>query len=65
MESAQLSSPEAKLAEAKKRLNFPRIVVICGSTRFMAEMVEAEVRETEAGLIVVRPGCDLKSPNPL
>ncbi|MEU2482550.1 hypothetical protein FKO01_61485 [Mesorhizobium sp. B2-3-3] len=65
MESAQLSSPEAKLAEAKKQLNFPRIVVICGSTRFMAEMVEAEVRETEAGLIVVRPGCDLKSPNPL
>ncbi|WP_432105903.1 hypothetical protein [Streptomyces sp. bgisy091] len=65
MASAQLSTKVAKLADAKKQLNIPRIVVICGSTRFMAEMSEAEVRETEAGLIVVKPGCDLKSPNPL
>ncbi|MEU2783968.1 hypothetical protein [Streptomyces sp. NPDC007110] len=56
---------EERLADAKQLLGLPRIVVICGSTRFMAEMGEADVRETEAGRIVVKPGCDLKSPNPL
>ncbi|MFD5722709.1 hypothetical protein [Streptomyces sp. NPDC127036] len=60
-----MNTPEAKLADAKKELNFPPIVVICGSTRFMAEMADVEVCETEAGRIVVKPGCDLKSPNPL
>ncbi|MFJ4700644.1 hypothetical protein ACIP5N_21300 [Streptomyces sp. NPDC088768] len=65
MSSPQVITPEEKLAEAKAQLNFPQIVAICGSTRFMAEMAEAEVRETEAGRIVVKPGCDLKSPHPL
>ncbi|MGW6489351.1 hypothetical protein [Streptomyces sp. NPDC055056] len=65
MASTQLSTAEVKLADAKKELHIPRIVVICGSTRFMAEMAAVEVRETEAGRIVVKPGCDLKSPNPL
>ncbi|THA32182.1 hypothetical protein E6R18_14905 [Streptomyces sp. A1277] len=60
-----MSSPEEALADAKKRLNLPRIVVICGSTRFMAEMTGAELRETEAGRIVVKPGCDLKTPHAL
>ena len=58
-------TPEAKLAEAKELFSLPRIVALCGSTRFMAEMNEADVRETEAGRIVVKPGCDLKSPHPL
>ncbi|MGW5030760.1 hypothetical protein ACWEQW_05695 [Streptomyces nigra] len=58
-------TPEEKLTEAKELLSLPRIVAICGSTRFMAEMHEADVRETEAGRIVVKPGCDLKSPHPL
>ncbi|MET9661562.1 hypothetical protein [Streptomyces sp. NPDC006510] len=65
MSSLRVITPEEKLAEAKAQLNFPRIVAICGSTRFMAEMAAAEVRETEAGRIVVKPGCDLKSPHPL
>ena len=65
MSSPQLITPAEKLAEAKKQLSFPRIVAICGSTRFMAEMAEADVRETEAGRIVVKPGCDLKSTNAL
>ncbi|MEU5217262.1 hypothetical protein AB0G79_13825 [Streptomyces sp. NPDC020807] len=56
---------EAGLADAKTRLSLPRIVVICGSTRFMAEMTEADVRETAAGRIVVKPGCDMKSPHAL
>ncbi|MEU6243513.1 hypothetical protein [Streptomyces sp. NPDC047024] len=58
-------TPEERLADAKKLLRLPRIVAICGSTRFMAEMTEAELRETEAGRIVVKPGCDLKSPHAL
>jgi hypothetical protein len=51
------------LSDAKKQLGLPRIVVICGSTRFMAEMAEADLRETKAGRIVVKPGCDMKSPH--
>ncbi|KOU66908.1 hypothetical protein ADK57_17810 [Streptomyces sp. MMG1533] len=46
-------------------MGLPRIVVICGSTRFMTEMNEADVRETKAGRIVVKPGCDMKSPHEL
>ncbi|MFJ4003853.1 MULTISPECIES: hypothetical protein [unclassified Streptomyces] len=65
MSSPQVISPAEKLAEAKKLLGLPRIVAICGSTRFMAEMAEADVRETKAGRIVVKPGCDLKSPHAL
>ncbi|MEU5522858.1 hypothetical protein ABZ759_19920 [Streptomyces sp. NPDC047860] len=57
--------PDEKLADAKEQLSLPPIVVICGSTRFMAEMTEADVRETEAGRIVVKPGCDMKSPHEL
>ncbi|MFF4472902.1 hypothetical protein ACFYZ3_25455 [Streptomyces sp. NPDC001599] len=65
MSHPRRSTPEETLVEAKKRLSLPRIVVICGSTRFMAEMTEADVRETEAGRIVVKPGCDMKSPHAL
>ncbi|RZU36310.1 hypothetical protein EV284_3798 [Streptomyces sp. BK022] len=57
--------PEEKLADAKQAMVLPRIVVICGSTRFMTEMNEAELRETEAGRIVVKPGCDMKTPHEL
>ena len=51
-------SAEEKLAEAKKLLGLPPIVVICGSTRFMTEMAEADLRETKAGKIVLKPCCD-------
>ncbi len=60
-----LLTPEEKLADAKKRMAIPAIVVICGSTRFMAEMTEADVRETAAGKIVVKPGCNMKAEHPL
>ncbi len=63
MSYPQLLTPEEKLADAKKLLGLPRIVVICGSTRFMTEMNEADLRETKAGKIVVKPGCDRKSPH--
>ncbi|MFE6977135.1 hypothetical protein [Streptomyces sp. NPDC057682] len=65
MSSPQVITPEEKLAEAKQQLSFPHIVAICGSTRFMDEMAEADLRETMAGRIVVKPGCDLKSPHDL
>ncbi|WP_431944976.1 hypothetical protein [Actinacidiphila sp. bgisy167] len=58
-------TPEQELADAKKRLGLPGIVVICGSTRFMSDMAEADLRETAAGRIVVKPGCDMKSPHAL
>lgn len=54
-------TPEEQLAAAKKLLSLPRVTVICGSTRFMAEMTEADLRETAAGKIVVKPACDMKS----
>ncbi|MFF8598245.1 hypothetical protein ACF065_04295 [Streptomyces sp. NPDC015232] len=65
MPDARPLTPEERLADAKRELDLPRIVVICGSTRFMAEMAEADLRETTAGKIVVKPGCDLKSPHAL
>ncbi|MGW1998430.1 hypothetical protein [Embleya sp. NPDC001921] len=43
----------------------PRIVCICGSTRFWPEMAEENVRQTAAGRIVLAPGCDMKRPHPL
>ncbi|MGW2273666.1 hypothetical protein [Streptomyces yangpuensis] len=58
-------TPEERLADAKRLLSLPRIVVICGSTRFITEMTEADLRETKAGKIVVKPGCDMKSPHEL
>ena len=60
-----LLTPEEKLSDAKERLNLPTIVVICGSTRFMTEMAEADLRETAAGRIVVKPGCNMKQSHPL
>ncbi|MGE9693255.1 hypothetical protein [Streptomyces sp. NRRL F-5630] len=58
-------TPEQRLSNAKELLGLPRIVAICGSTRFMTEMNEADLRETAAGRIVVKPGCDMKSPHAL
>lgn len=43
----------------------PLVVCLCGSTRFMAEMAEANLELTAAGHIVLAPGCDLKQPHPL
>ncbi|MBT3077629.1 MULTISPECIES: hypothetical protein [Streptomyces] len=56
---------EEKLEQGKDALDIPRIVVICGSTRFMADMHEANLRETAAGHIVVAPGCNMKEPHAL
>ena len=39
----------------------PRIVCLCGSTRFSEAFREANLRETLAGKIVLTIGCDFKS----
>ncbi|MFI5473161.1 hypothetical protein ACIA6D_23340 [Streptomyces cacaoi] len=65
MSYPELLTPEEKLADAKDRLGIPPIVVICGSTRFMDEMTDADRELTFAGHIVVKPGCDMKQPHPL
>lgn len=40
----------------------PRVVCLCGSTRFREAFEEANQRETLAGNIVLTIGCDMKSP---
>ncbi|TGZ14703.1 hypothetical protein DV517_61860 [Streptomyces sp. S816] len=65
MSYPQLLTPDEMLATALDRLNIPTIVAICGSTRFMPEMADADRALTWQGHIVVRPGCDMKTPHPL
>ncbi|WP_405848077.1 hypothetical protein OG211_12215 [Streptomyces niveus] len=65
MSYPQLQTPEEKLADAKRLLGLPTITVICGSTRFMADMVDADLELTAAGHIVIKPGCDMKTEHPL
>lgn len=64
MSYPQLLTAEEKLEDAKQRLNIANVVVICGSTRFMAHMAEANLQETADGNIVVAPGCNMKEPHP-
>jgi hypothetical protein len=65
MSYPQLLTPEEKLADAKRDLTIPEIVVICGSTRFMQEMTDAALELTWNGHIVVKPDCDMKTSHPL
>lgn len=65
MSYPNLLAPEDMLATAKSRLAIPTIVCICGSTRFMTEMAEADMEETAAGRIVVKPGVNMKTMHPL
>ncbi|UXX98073.1 hypothetical protein N7U49_48130 (plasmid) [Streptomyces sp. AD2-2] len=48
--------------EAARR---PKIVVLCGSTRYWEQFQETALYETAAGRIVLAPGCNLKQPHPL
>lgn len=42
-------------------VDFPKIVCLCGSTRFMDTFREANLRETLAGNVILTVGCDTKS----
>jgi hypothetical protein len=46
-------------------LGRPHVVAICGSTRFMDQMIEADFWETVDGHIVLKPGVDMKQPHAL
>jgi hypothetical protein len=50
-----------QLQEARDRGERPRIVCLCGSTRFMEAFQAANLRETIAGRIVLSIGCNTKS----
>ncbi|MFD7980244.1 hypothetical protein [Streptomyces sp. NPDC059071] len=65
MSYPQLLTAAEKLAAAKRDLDIPETVVICGSTRFMKEMAEADKELTFTGHIVVKPACDMKTQDPL
>lgn len=65
MSYPQLLTPDEKLTDGKRQLSIPHIVAICGSTRFMQEMADADRRLTWEGFIVVKPGCDMKTEHPL
>ncbi|MGW2692382.1 hypothetical protein ACWC3Y_11030 [Streptomyces sp. NPDC001296] len=60
MSYPNLSTPEEKLADAKTRLAIPRIVVICGSMRFEADMHAEALAASVAGKIVVMPHVNTK-----
>ncbi|MYS32903.1 hypothetical protein K388_07098 [Streptomyces sp. KhCrAH-43] len=65
MPAQQLPTPESRLAAVKRDLALPLVVAICGSTRFMDTMTEADLQETAAGRIVIRSGCNMKEPHAL
>ncbi|CAL9369887.1 hypothetical protein SUDANB140_00831 [Streptomyces sp. enrichment culture] len=60
-----LHTPEEHLTTAKTKLDIPTVTAICGSTRFMDQMTDADRELTWRGHIVVKPGCDMKTPHPL
>ncbi|MFH8467388.1 hypothetical protein [Streptomyces sp. NPDC017991] len=45
--------------------DLPLIVVLCGSTEFIDEFAETNLRETAKGRIVLSVGCNMKQPHPL
>ncbi len=55
----------AREALAFVREQRPKIVCLCGSTRFFAVFAEMNLRETVAGNIVLSIGCDLRSDHQL
>lgn len=65
MSYPELLDAAEKLAAGKRGLHIPRVIVLCGSTRFMAEMTDADRVLTWQGDIVIKPGCDMKTPDPL
>jgi len=52
---AQVANVEASIVSS------PKIVCLCGSTRFSAAFQEANLRETLAGNIVLSIGCNMKN----
>lgn len=47
--------------KSKRADNFPKIVCLCGSTRFGEAFQRAQIDETLAGKIVLTIGCNMKT----
>src|SRR5215813_1897283 len=56
-----ISMIKTKRRTIELKINFPKIVCLCGSTRFMEAFQEANLRETLARNIVLSVGCNTKS----
>lgn len=61
----QYLTPAEALVKAKRDLGIPTVVVICGSTRYMQAMTDLDRLLTWTGNIVIKPGCDMKTPHEL
>lgn len=66
-ETPEGSRPQAtadvRRAGCKHELDRPRIVCLCGSTRFQAEFMAAQFSESIAGRIVLTVGCFPRKPD--
>lgn len=65
MSYPQLLTAEEKLAQGKTALGIRDVVVLCGSMRFAADMVEVAIEQSVAGALVLKPDCNMKHPHPL
>lgn len=52
--------PEPPRRVIELESGFPRVVVLCGSTRFVPQFREANLRLTLSGVIVLSIGCNLR-----
>ena len=60
-DSATLSNLEDAVEQYDEAPELPRVVCLCGSTRFYDEFQKANLRETLRGNIVLTIGCDTKA----
>ncbi|TDU67874.1 hypothetical protein EDD91_7933 [Streptomyces sp. KS 21] len=63
--AAAPATTEHLLNPADTSAGRPKVVTLCGSTRFWRELAEANFRETIAGHAVLAPGCNMKKAHPL
>lgn len=58
---AQLREFQTRISTPLTSAHIPKLVCLCGSTRFKEEFVQANFRETLIGNMVLTIGCDLKT----
>lgn len=54
-----------ELLQVKEQQSLPRVVCLCGSTRFLQAFQDAMLQETLTGKIVLSIGCNTKSDDDL
>ncbi len=65
VEKARAAIAKAEVGAAPHVFNRPKVVCLCGSTRYLDAFQEANLRETIAGNIVLSIGCNIKSDSDL